>query len=215
MHRYVAGSDPYLRPIPLHQQVLLKTLKRIWRDDHRPLILDSGCGRGMSTLWLQRQFPQCRVLGLDRSLHRLQQAKLPMLADNLWGAEGGPVLARANVIDFWRLLADEAWPIVCHCVWYPNPWPKRKHVQRRFHAHPVFPAMLALSPLCELRTQWLLYAEEFVASVRLHAPAHHVTLARLPTSHAQSHFECKYQQAGCPLWQVKVIKNGHSPLLGF
>lgn len=216
IQRYVGDAAAYLRPIPDHQRQLLHVLEDMWQGDQRPVILDSGCGRAMSTQWLQRRFPQYRVLGLDRSVHRLEQAKLPALTENLWGERGsGPWLARVNLVDFWRLLADCAWPIAYHCIWYPNPWPKAKHVQRRFHAHPVFPAMLVLSPECELRTQWLLYAEEFKASVQLHAPESTVILERLSIDQAKSHFESKYLQANCPLWRVKVLKNGHTPLVGF
>ena len=48
-----------------------------------------------------------------------------------------------------------------HYILYPNPWPKAKHVQRRWHGSAVFPQIIAVGQEIILRSNWLLYLEEF------------------------------------------------------
>ena len=72
------------------------------------------------------------------------------------------ILARCDCIDFWQLAAAENLRCERQFLLYPNPWPKPDQLQRRWHAHPVFPALLALEPrYIELRTNWRVYADEF------------------------------------------------------
>jgi tRNA G46 methylase TrmB len=88
------------------------------------------------------------------------------------GVYGNALVVRADVIDFWRLLADELivtsdWVIEKHFLLYPNPYPKPHHLLRRWHGHPVFPTLLRLSASLEVRTNWHLYAEEFALAVQV------------------------------------------------
>lgn len=206
IHRHAGLDRPYLRPIPTHQRVVFGHIQRLWVEDPRPLVLDSCCGRGMSTGYLHQRFPRHRVLGLDQSAHRLALAKWPAVAPGVWGdPAAGVLLARVNVIDLWRLIAPLQWPIEEHFLWYPNPWPKSRHAKQRFHAHPVFDEMLSLSPSFELRTQWHLYAKEFCARVAL-TSGYVAKASQLQAKVGHSHFECKYLAANQALWQVRVTK---------
>jgi hypothetical protein len=49
------------------------------------------------------------------------------------------VFVRADLVDYWRLLAEAGIGLARHYILYPNPWPKIGHLARRWHAHPVFP----------------------------------------------------------------------------
>jgi tRNA (guanine-N7-)-methyltransferase len=202
------GDCSYQRPIPPHQWSIWQSLQRLWCGDQRPLVLDSGCGRGMSTRHLQQRYPGCRVLGMDQSLSRLQATQAVELAENIWcDKDGGPWWVRVNVIDFWRIMRQQQVSAVFHALWYPNPWPKARHAKRRFHAHPVFADCLAISQCLEMRTQWRLYADEFMASARFQG--HDAELGRVDVSEKNSHFEQKYQQNALPLWWVRVMTAGH------
>lgn len=206
IQRHVGSGSDYLRPMPHHQQAVFATIAELWAKREVPMVLDSGCGRALSSQLLHRQYPGHRVLGLDQSLDRLSRSGLLEVADGVWGdPDRGLLVARMNLIDAWRLLRTAHWPIERHYLWYPNPWPKAKHAKRRFHAHPVFSDCLALSPYFECRTQWVLYAKEFMAAVGQHE-GFDVTMDRVPKDSACSHFEKKYQANDLPLWRVKVRK---------
>ncbi len=189
------------------------------------VVLDSGCGTGESTLHLARRFPDVPVIGIDRSAVRLNKAGNTRQLENL-GAAACPSEAiavtgsaevptnafwvRGELLDFWRLALENVqagrWRIVHHAVYYPNPWPKEGEATRRFHLHPIFPTMMQLSPITELRTNWDIYAREFAAASRILEPAAKITCNPFEPANPETAFERKYKEARQQLWRVLVNK---------
>ena len=55
------------------------------------------------------------------------------------------ILLRAELSDFYSLVAYQSdWVVKSHYLLYPNPYPKSKHLKRRWHGHPIFPVLLAI-----------------------------------------------------------------------
>lgn len=163
------------------------------------LIFDSGCGTGLSTRALAERFPDRCVLGIDRSAVRLARTGAPSLP----AREGNVIWLRAELSAFWRLAREAGWRVHRHYLLYPNPWPKASHLRRRWHAHPVWPDLLALGGLIELRTNWKTYADEF-------ALAAGIALGQVPAvgpvdpEDIPSAFQRKYAARGQALWRVTV-----------
>lgn len=196
----------FRRPIAAHTQQAFDALAKRLAGERRPLVLDAGCGTGTSTARLAEQLPGALVLGVDRSAVRLARGARPVGPPNR-------VLVRADLVDFWRLAAQAGWRLARHCLFYPNPYPKAAQVRRRWHAHPVFPTLLALGGQLELRTNWLVYAREMQYALALYGIA--ATLAPLAVTTPVSPFERKYAARGHPLWQltatVQPPKVGRGP----
>ncbi|MGE4071943.1 MAG: tRNA (guanosine(46)-N(7))-methyltransferase TrmB [Lysobacterales bacterium] len=185
----------YQRPFAEHSLAALARLQQ-WLAAHpdRQLILDSGCGTGASTAGLAQRFPECCVLGIDQSAARLGRA----------GVEPANALRlRAPLEDLWRLMLAQGIRPLRHCLWYPNPWPKPEHLQRRWHGHPVFQQLLALGGSLELRSNWRLYVDEF--ALALQACGHQGIISAIDASDAPvSPFERKYRDSGHGLWRLSV-----------
>ena len=158
-----------------------------------PLILDAGCGVGWSTLRLAVAHPGHFVIGVDQSLDRLQRGKPQPLPANA-------VLVRADLVDFWRLLADAGIRLARHCVLYPNPWPKIGHLARRWHGHAVFPAWRELGGVVEVRSNWRTYIDEMALALGL-LGARSVEAGRFTTDDPMTPFEKKYLASGHALWR--------------
>ncbi len=165
------------------------------RIGDRRWMLDAGCGTGASSVALALRFPSHVVIGIDKSAARLATQRDAPLPENL-------LLMRCDLIDFWQLAAERKWHCDRQVLWYPNPWPKPDHVRRRWHGHPVFPAIVALGPI-ELRTNWRVYAEEFRDALALVNVACH--MEPIDGEEAITPFERKYAASGHSLFKVATI----------
>ncbi len=159
-------------------------------------MLDAGCGTGASTRELARRFPEHVIVGIDKSAARLATAAESERPDNV-------ILSRCDCIDFWQLAASENMRCEKQFLLYPNPWPKPEQVKRRWHAHPVFPAMLAISDALELRTNWRIYAEEF--AMALNIAGIEAMSASVDGSDPLTPFERKYHASGHSLFRVDAF----------
>ncbi len=158
------------------------------------LVLDSGCGTGESTARLAGRHRESLVVGVDKSAARLERA--PELPANA-------LLVRAELADIWRLLLREGLHPFRHFLLYPNPWPKPDHLKRRWHAHPVFPQLLALGGRLELRSNFELYVREFMRALVL-AGVVDAEVVSLEIDEPISPFERKYADSGHRLWKLTV-----------
>lgn len=233
------AATRFLRPIADHTREAFEEAKQFVLQCHcekrsdeaieaesRPLdvILDSGCGAGESTLHLAKRFPGIPVIGIDKSamrltkagnIHQQEAAGTDQPSNAFW--------VRAELLDFWRLALEEVqagrWNIVHHAVFYPNPWPKESEAGRRFHLHPIFPTLMALSPVTELRTNWEIYAREFAAAARIVCDSAsprddssddssdgsaEIRCETFDPAQPETAFERKYKEARQQLWRVLV-----------
>ena len=140
------------------------------------VVLDSGCGTGMSTRNLARLHPDAAVIGVDRSAARLGKSRGVELPDNA-------LLVQAELATFWRLLLEadfdaaepglsEAAPLKAsrvarHWMLYPNPYPKPARLNLRWHGHPSLPCLLAIGDEIEVRSNWRVYLDEFETATSL------------------------------------------------
>ena len=162
-----------------------------------PLILDAGCGVGWSTLHLARMFPQHFVIGVDQSADRLARGKPAELPANA-------VLVRADLVDFWRLLARAGVRLDRHYNLYPNPWPKIGHLARRWHGHAVFPVWRELGGELECRSNWRIYIDEFCFAIEYLTQRPAVCEPFAPEC-ALTPFERKYLNSGHSLYRSRVV----------
>ena len=194
------AASKFQKPNTAASEQAFQRALSVWREHRGALILDAGCGVGLSTRRLATIFPEAFVIGVDQSADRLQR-------DVRW--PGPPpenfFTVRADLIDFWRLMLKEGIQPSQHYLLYPNPWPKKTHVGRRWHGHPVFPTIIALGGRIECRSNWKTYVEEFAAA------ATHLTEKDIFTnplivdpSAPLSPFEEKYLASGHSLWRCMI-----------
>ena len=95
------------------------------------------------------------------------------------------------------------WKLDQHYLLYPNPWPKKKHLQRRWHGHPVFPTLIKLGGKLELRTNWKTYVDEFSKAVEIVTGNLNPVEEFIPTERLTP-FEEKYQVSGQGLYRYQI-----------
>lgn len=207
-----AGVHPDLRAIvskhlqqdyqaPLHafSKEVFNSLVPILDDHADHLILDAGCGTGESTVKLARLYPESFVIGIDKSDERLKRIE----SQSKRHSTGNFCIIRADLLDVWRQMMDYGCTLQHHFLLYPNPWPKKKHVMRRWHAHPVFPCLLALGGTIHLRTNWKVYAEEFQTALQV-AGMHDGRVQAVEVQSSLTPFERKYVRSGHKIYEIRT-----------
>lgn len=202
VRRYQSGG--YKKPIAEHTQSAFYQANEVvaqWQGD---VILDSCCGVGESSLEIAALFPEALVIGVDKSEHRL--ARLDSYRESKGINPDYILMLRADLNDFWRLAVEAGWSLKKHYLLYPNPYPKKKHLQRRWHAGPSFPYLLQLGGELEVRSNWKIYIEEFSESLSAYEFASEVR-EYVPEHGYWTPFERKYHSSGQSLWHLKTNLN--------
>jgi tRNA G46 methylase TrmB len=194
-------ATPFRKPLSAVNLEAFATSIAAWKaHGGAPLILDAGCGVGLSTRKLAQAFPESFVIGVDQSADRLSR-------DIRWAADlpNNFVTVRADLVDYWRLmLAERIYPQQ-HYLLYPNPWPKKSQLGRRWHGHAIFPVLVALGGRIECRSNWKTYIDEFASSLhQLSGIAVHTEKHESVPAEALTPFEAKYASSGHTLWRCRT-----------
>ncbi|MFT7258486.1 MAG: tRNA (guanine-N7-)-methyltransferase [Glaciecola sp.] len=176
-----------------------------WQGD---VIIDACCGVGESSIVLAQQHPNTKIIGIDKSSVRLdkhshyKRQKDGDISNNVR-------VFQADLNDFWRLIADHLktakWTVSKQCLFYPNPYPKKAQVRKRWHASPAFIALLGCSTNIEVRSNWLTYLNEFQQALAIHGVKSQINqVSSVPITP----FERKYTESGQSCWRLYTIAEG-------
>ncbi len=204
--RHLQAEDQ--SPISEHTKIGFEQLKTVLESRQQPIVLDSGCGTGSGAAELAKLHPEAWVIGVDQSYKRLRKGPGREGLRHGLSHEDNLLILRADVPGLWKLMADTGLKLDTHYLLYPNPWPKKRHMMRRWHGHPAFSAFCKLGGKVELRTNWQVYAEEMACALN-------VAGARGPNSEraecqafeptdALTKFEAKYVDSGHTLYRVQA-----------
>jgi len=188
----------YQLPINSEQEKQFDIARNWQQHLNKPFMIDCGCGTGQSTVQLAEKFPEHLIIGIDQSQKRLETSKEYLVShDNL-------IFVQAHIEEFLLLCQQLQWFPCYQYHFYPNPWPKKKHIIRRWHGHPIFPTLLQICPHLELRTNWEIYAKEFSQSLTIMGIEHN--METIIPERPISRFEQKYLNSGHCLYQIQTTE---------
>ncbi|MBT1450183.1 methyltransferase domain-containing protein [Glaciecola sp. XM2] len=203
------------RPIAEHTQTAFNEIIQ-WLDEWKgEVYLDACCGVGESTARLAQLYPHIRIIGIDKSASRLQ--KHESYAGKQGGERSNYKVIQADLNDFWRLLRvyierkslAQNWVLTKQFILYPNPYPKKAQVGKRWHASSVFPDIMSCCSNIEVRSNWLVYLQEFVIAAKTLGYKMAIdTLDISKQNPAITPFERKYSASGQSLWTAKTLGTG-------
>ncbi len=128
------------------------------RDLKKPIVLDIGCGTGHSSLFLATKYPESVIIGIERT-----KDKFSKFIKNIKNSEANNIIAiNEDAIPFiTQFINDRAIDEVF--ILYPNPYPKAKQSNKRFHNMPFMSELIKkMKPQAKLTqaTNILTYHEE-------------------------------------------------------
>lgn len=190
--RQLASSSQ--KPLSIHTQQAFQEANDWLGGWQGELILDSCCGVGESTVNIARAHPQARIIGIDKSALRTDKHQAYASALQNY------IVLRADLNDFLRLLVIHNKKLTRHYLFYPNPYPKSAHLQRRWYATSALKDILKLGGRLEVRSNWQLYIQEFSAALAVANVDSQVTI--FESDKAITPFERKYWKSGQSSWQL-------------
>lgn len=197
----------FKKPYQAHTLQAFKEVEKWVEQQSKPIIFDSCCGVGESTYHIAKAHPEAIVLGMDKSSDRLSKHAIDTNSD-ITDLDNYRLL-QVNLNDFWRLAVEANWTLSHHYLLYPNPWPKSKHLQRRWHGSAVFPSIIKLGGELDLRSNWFTYVEEFQRALALAnvQSKTEVYTAEQPITPFERKYWASGQQSLRLTCDLKLIKN--------
>lgn len=192
--------DNYQRPVASFSQKLwLEILEFIGNSK---VIFDLGCGIGESSVFLYKKYPDCKIIGIDKSLSRIDRKNKfkEDLASNIF-------LCRGELLDLIPLIYKSQSELKIEKIYllYPNPWPKKIHVKRRFHANPVAPFLFNIDAEIIYRSNWRTYLEEVEICAKL-VNGRDSKISLIKNPEFITPFEKKYFDSGQEIYEISVLQ---------
>lgn len=187
----------YVRPKRSFSDDNLIKIKNWLKDDS--FIFDIGCGIGESTYKLSTLHPDTKILGIDKSISRLDRNNsFKVSKDNV-------LLIQDDMFDLIPLLyADLKDQILSVHIYYPNPWPKKSQLKRRIHANPIAPFLFELSNNFYLRSNWKIYLDEFSKSFEFYKGVKSKVVELKEFSDYLTPFEKKYHLSDQSIYELII-----------
>ena len=167
-----------------------------------PLHVDLGCGDGSFLCGMAQQFPKRNFLGIERLTKRIE--KVRRRAEKI---ENVRVL-RADTLFAVRYLLPRS-SVEAFYLFFPDPWPKRRHQFRRIFTRDFLDAIaVALERhgvLC-IATDQLDYFHQIERLSRAHPQFQVVTPAPDDAVLPVTKFERKFREEGAPIYRLALRK---------
>jgi tRNA (guanine-N7-)-methyltransferase len=185
---------------PLPDVACLDLLQLFGRS--APLQVDLGCGDGSFLCDLAQQFPDKNFLGIERLTKRVEKVRRKaQKIDNL------RVLGTDTLFAVRHLLPENS--VETFYLFFPDPWPKRRHQQRRIFTHDFLDAIATgLQPngILHIATDQLDYFRHIEMLSRAHAPLEAVPQTREDAVLPSTKFERQFREQGVPIYRLTLRK---------
>jgi tRNA (guanine-N7-)-methyltransferase len=169
---------------------------------HARLHVDIGCGDGSLLCELAEQFPEKNFLGIERLTKRVEKVRRKGLK-----IENVRVLRTDALFAVRYLLPENS--VETFYLFFPDPWPKRRHQQRRIFTCEFLnsiAASLEQNGALRIATDELNYFHQMEQFSRSHSQLEIVPSSRNDCVLPRTKFESRFQQQGVPIYRLTLRK---------
>ena len=170
--------------------------------NENPVEIEIGCGRGRFLLEASRQHPEINYVGVERALKYVQHAKERLLKKN---ATGVCLIwsDAAYLVD--RYIGEGT--VNAYHVYFPDPWPKKRHRKRRLFRNKVWLGGLIRTlnssrGRIHVATDYAEYFDEIHNCLTHTPPLAYLPPDSLEIGHIPTSFEIKYRAEGRKIYRA-------------
>ena len=167
-----------------------------------PLQVDLGCGDGSFLCELAAQFPDKNFLGIERLTKRVEKVRRKSVK-----IENARVLGTDTLFAVRYLLPENS--VETFHLLFPDPWPKRRHQQRRIFTGKFLDgiaAALEQSGVLRVATDHLDYFHQIERLSRAHSEFEIVPRSRDEVLIPLTKFERRFCEQGMPIYRLTLRK---------
>jgi tRNA (guanine-N7-)-methyltransferase len=167
-----------------------------------PLHVDLGCGDGSFLCELAQQFPKRNFLGIERLTKRVE--KVRRKAEKIVNVR----VLRADTLFAVRDLLPEN-SVKTFYLFFPDPWPKRRHQFRRIFTREFLDAVaiaLEQNGFLQIATDQLDYFHQIDRLSRAHLQFQVVQRSSNDAVLPITKFERKFREQGAPIYRLTLRK---------
>ena len=169
--------------------------------NQNPVEIEIGCGKGRFLLETSKQHPEINYVGVERALKYVQHTKERLLKGNAMGV----FLIwsdAAYLVD--RYIGEDT--VDAYHVYFPDPWPKKRHRKRRLFRNEVWLDGLirTLNPSggrIHVATDYAEYFYEIHDCLMHTPPLVYLPADSLEIGHIPTSFEMKYRAEGRKIYR--------------
>jgi tRNA (guanine-N7-)-methyltransferase len=169
---------------------------------HAPLHVDLGCGDGSLLCALAEQFPEKNFLGIERLTKRVEKVRRKALK-----IENVRVLGTDTSFALRYLLPENS--VETFYLFFPDPWPKRRHQHRRIFTCEFLDSIAAAlkrNGALRIATDQLDYFNRMEHLSRGHSQFKIVHSLRSDHVLPRTKFESRFRQQGMPIYRLTLRK---------
>ena len=172
---------------------------------HAPLHVDLGCGDGSLLCQLAEHFPGKNFLGIERLTKRVEKVRRK--------ARENVRVLRTDALFAVRYLLPEN-SVETFYLFFPDPWPKRRHQQRRIFTCEFLDSIAAAleqNGALRIATDQLDYFHQMEHLSRSHTQFEIAPSLRSDHVLPRTKFESRFRQQGMPIYRLTLRKT--SPVI--
>ena len=202
----MAGRSALINPMEDKQTSLTEITPPIdWEalfGNANPVEIEIGCGKGRFLLETSRQHPEINYIGVERAPKYVQRAKERLLKGNatgvflIWSDA-------AYLVD--RYIGEGT--VEAYHVYFPDPWPKKRHHKRRLFRNEVWLRGLIRTlnssrGRIHVATDYAEYFYEIHDCLTHTPPLVYLRPDSLEIEHIPTSFEMKYRAEGRRIYRA-------------
>jgi len=170
--------------------------------NENPVQIEIGCGKGRFLLETSRQHPEINYVGVERALKYVRYAKERLLKGNITGV----FLIWSDAAYFVdRYIGEDT--VDAYHVYFPDPWPKKRHHKRRLFRNEVWldgliRTLNSSRGRIHVATDYAEYFYEIHDCLTHRPPLVYLPSDSLEIGHIPTSFEMKYRAEGRKIYRA-------------